>query len=319
LLYVNEYYISLCQTGLSVLKVLEQLPEGLATAVLAVSRADFESHVLMLPASLHPLAVEAAFPSIRQHNSLTLDLTFLDKLTTAYAVLDTATKGATIPCALKSLTLRNIPVSSNDRFQHLISAACCSASYVKLQFTRSKAQLVPSSPLFSHLEESLAQNSALTSLHLSFKDDPWHVFHLDCLFQNLTGLQSLDLASHMSPSGTFHLQTPFNEIPSHDLSAKRGVANLCSLTRLRLGPGFHLRELAQVLPNMTRLQVLWLWGHELETQAGIALCTLTTLHTLKLDFGYSSVLLPSVVTLTALQTLDLKAVACLGGYLHLMP
>jgi Leucine-rich repeat (LRR) protein len=296
---------------LSVLKVLEQLPEGLAIAVLAASRADLERHLIMLPASLHPLAVEAAFP-IHQDDSLTLDFSFQSHRTTANAVLEAATTGTTKSCSLKTLTLRNIPVSSNDRLQHSISAACISASYVQLTFTCNKLPFVPSRPLFPQLQDCLAQSSALTSLQLHFKDDPWRVFHLEFLFQNLTGLQSLELASFIRLREKFDLQKPTNELPSHDLSVQRGVANLCSLTRLRLGPGFHLRELPQILPNMTRLQDLCLWGEKLETQGRIALSTLTTLQTLKLNFSYSSDLLPSVATLTALQTLDLKGCDMLG-------
>jgi hypothetical protein len=56
-----------------VLKVLQQLPNVLAIEVLAASPADLEHHLSILPATLHLLAIEAAFPSIRRHRSLSLD------------------------------------------------------------------------------------------------------------------------------------------------------------------------------------------------------------------------------------------------------
>jgi hypothetical protein len=80
-------YISQTQSVMYVLKVLHQLPEGLAIAVLISSRADLEHHLSILPSSLHPLAVEAAFPSIRRDHSLTLDFATLKGPMTAYAVL----------------------------------------------------------------------------------------------------------------------------------------------------------------------------------------------------------------------------------------
>jgi hypothetical protein len=47
-----------------VLKVLQKLPEGLAISVLAAAPAPLGKQLSILPKSLHPLAVEAAFPSI---------------------------------------------------------------------------------------------------------------------------------------------------------------------------------------------------------------------------------------------------------------
>jgi hypothetical protein len=78
-----------------VLKVLEKLPEGLAIAVLAASPADLERHLSILPATLHPLAIEAAFPSIKRDRSLTLFFPPSNTVSsTTYAVMQAATTGA---------------------------------------------------------------------------------------------------------------------------------------------------------------------------------------------------------------------------------
>jgi hypothetical protein len=280
-----------------VLKVLQELPEGLAVAVLAASPADLEDHLSILPPSLHPLAIEAAFPEIRRKHHLTLDFDSLENLTTAYAVLHAAIEGTTGASALKSLELYDIPVSCNDRLQQLISAACSSASDVLLEFCEREEQLVALSRPFLQLEECLSKNTALTSLQLLFEDDPWHVFAIDCLFQSLTGLQSLDLTARIRSS---------NELISHKFDTPSGIINLCCLTRLHLGPGFHLRELPQILPYMARLEDLFLCGDNLQKQGSMALSSLTSLKTLKLQFVRDSDVLPSVATLTMLQTLDLS-------------
>jgi hypothetical protein len=70
-------------------QVLKKLPEGLAIAVLAAPPADLNHQLNILPASLHHLAIEAAFPSIRSQLSLTLDFNSDVKLKpeTACAVL----------------------------------------------------------------------------------------------------------------------------------------------------------------------------------------------------------------------------------------
>jgi hypothetical protein len=115
------------------LKVLQQLPEGLAIAVLAASPAPFEHHLSILPACLHPLAVEAAFPSIRRHHSLSLDFGSL-KNTTAYAVLHAATAATIGFSALKELKLKQIPVGCDNHLHQMISAACRSAQDVQLHF-----------------------------------------------------------------------------------------------------------------------------------------------------------------------------------------
>jgi hypothetical protein len=115
---------------LSVLKVLEQLPEGLAIAVLAAAPVALHRQLEILPASLHHLAIEAAFPSIRRHHSLTL--TFFPSpgikprefAVAACAVLHAA---ITNNSALTHLEVSHIPVG-NDGLVQLISAACKSPS-----------------------------------------------------------------------------------------------------------------------------------------------------------------------------------------------
>jgi Leucine-rich repeat (LRR) protein len=189
--------------------------------------------------------------------------------------------------------LYGIPAKRNDPLQELISAACSSASEVVLDFRCSDPQLVPSSRPFPQLEDCLLKNSSLTSLHLLFEEDPLHVFNIDQLIQSLTGLQDLDLRAEMDP-------LPDNlDIPS-------GIVSLCCLTELALGPGYHLRELPQILPHMTRLQSLCLQADEIEKPACMALSTLTSLQTLELRFDQDSVVLPSMATLNMLQTLDLS-------------
>jgi hypothetical protein len=120
------------QSVLSVLKVLLQLPEGLAIAVLAASPASLEHHLSVLPGSLHQLAIEAALPSIRRHHCLAFDFKSLRDPTTAYKVLHAATVGATGAKALQKLELKHIPVRCDNRLQQLIAAACRSASDVSV-------------------------------------------------------------------------------------------------------------------------------------------------------------------------------------------
>jgi hypothetical protein len=88
-----------------VLKVLEQLPEGLAIAVVAASPADFEHHLSILPASLHLVAVEAAFPSIRRDRFLSLDFNLLRHPSTAFEVLHVSTAETTGAKTLQTLEL----------------------------------------------------------------------------------------------------------------------------------------------------------------------------------------------------------------------
>jgi hypothetical protein len=286
--------VMLCITAFFCLKVLQELPEGLAIAVLAASPATLEHHISTLPASLHSLVIEAA---IRRKNSLTLHFSNRKNLNTAETVLHAATVGTTGLSALKKLEFYAIPVSCKDRLKQFMSSTCSSASDMHLTFGEIEWQLAPSSPPFSQLEECLSRNTALTSLQLSFADDPWRVFEFDCLFQSLTGLQNLELKARMYSS---------HELYPHNLHTPRGIVNLSFLMRLLLGPGLHLRDLPQVLLNMPRLQALCLLGEKLEIQASRALSSLTSLKTLELRLCRHYEVLPSVAPLTALQTHDLS-------------
>jgi hypothetical protein len=113
----SSLLMHLCE--ISVLQVLQQLPEGLAIAVLAAPPADLEHQLDLLPASLHHLAIEAAFPSIRGYHSLTLDFNSDVRLKPeiACAVLHAAT---TASSALRNLHLSHVPLTGNDRLLQLI-------------------------------------------------------------------------------------------------------------------------------------------------------------------------------------------------------
>jgi hypothetical protein len=95
------------------MQVLEQLPEGLAIAVLAAPSASLDHKLSVLPASLHPLAAEAVFFSIRCHQSLTLDFDSQVGTGTAYKLLHAAT---TATRSLKEIDLKHIPVGTVSRF-----------------------------------------------------------------------------------------------------------------------------------------------------------------------------------------------------------
>jgi hypothetical protein len=265
-------FISLTERFLNVLKVLQQLPEGLAIAVLTSSPADLEQHISILPSSLHPLAVEAAFPSIRRDHSLTLDFASLTGPMTAYTVLHAATAGSTAACDLQEVKLKQVPTSCNQRLQQVISATCRSASDVSLDFGCSDLQLVPEHPPFLQLSEVLSHNSALTNLQLSFVGDPCLVIDLDYMFQSLAGLRSLALTSSRCRATV---------CSTDGLPAPRCITSLIRLTHLSLGPGFHLRDMPQIVPHMTRLQALHLKGY-CELQKLLPLDTLAALQTLQL-------------------------------------
>jgi hypothetical protein len=61
----------------ALLQVLQSLPESLAVAVLAAAQVDLAHQLFVLPVSLHSLAIEAAYPSIRRDHSFTLDFSAL--------------------------------------------------------------------------------------------------------------------------------------------------------------------------------------------------------------------------------------------------
>jgi hypothetical protein len=233
------------QCVLTVLQVLEQLPEGLVMAVLTASPADIEHHLSVLPSSLHPHAIEVAFPSIRRDRSLTLDFASLRDPSTACAVLHAATAGTTEASALQALDLKHIPLTCSERLLQWMSAACISACDIKLDFGYvSPGEKVrppdykliypkrsPESPLV-HLNEPLSHNSAPTRLQLTFAADPVNAFNFHLLSEACAGLQSLTLMS------------------SFDLVEARGgrlphwtMTKTCCLTYLCLGPGLDLLDL----------------------------------------------------------------------------
>jgi hypothetical protein len=274
-----------------VLKVLQKLPQGLAISVLAASKADLEKQLSILSESLHPLAVEATFPSIRSHHSLTLDLASLGNLTTACAVLHAAT---TAKNALQKLHLKHIPVCDNDHLLQLISAACRSALDVCLHFTHSNQRQVPQSQPFVQLEATLSHNTALTSLQLSPPDVPYDFFKFECLLESLKSLQTLKLA----PKGDSPNWLP----PTFPLPPARHFINMPFLTHLCLGHGFHVKELSQIVPYLTRLQALSLRGFHIEELPQLS--PLTALQTLELDHCLGLEQVPPLDSLTALQTLQ---------------
>jgi hypothetical protein len=116
------------------LKVIQQLPENLAREVLAASPANLRYHLSILHGNLHRLAIEAAFPSIRRHQSLTLsiDSDLAGNAGIAYTVLHAA---ITACRALQRLHLNDIPLEDSVGLLQLISAACLSPSDVSLRQT----------------------------------------------------------------------------------------------------------------------------------------------------------------------------------------
>jgi hypothetical protein len=247
----------------TVLQVLEQLPEGLVMAILTASAAGIEHHLSVLPSTLHPLAIEVAFPSIRRDRSLALDFTSLRDPCSACTLLHAATAATTEASALQEVELKHIPLTCSERLLQLMSTACRSASDVRLDFRHLNWEkslfllnYAPSYPKCSsesplvHLNEALSHNSVLTSLQLTFEGDPVNAFNFDLLIESCAGLQSLTLSSD-------------RENVVDDLRGRlpaRTISKLCCLTHLCLGPGLHLLELPQILPHLSRLQELRLQG-----------------------------------------------------------
>jgi Leucine-rich repeat (LRR) protein len=280
---------------LTVLQVMNQLPEGLAVALLTASSADLNHQLDALPVSLHHLAVEAAFPSIRSHHSLTLNFNSTEKLKpgTACAVLHAATLANS---ALRKLHLSNISLKSNDRLLQVISAACMSSLDVSLSFNVDNVQRRLQQSALAKVSEALSCNTALTVLSLTFGNDPSQIFSLDSLLAVLTGLQSLTLAmNQLTLCCTEHV------------AASRCIGSLLCLTHLCIGHGFHLMNLPQIMPNMARLQALHLRGDgEPQLQQLPSLSHLTALKTLKLQFWQELECLPLLASLTSLQALHLS-------------
>jgi hypothetical protein len=87
-------------------------------------------------------------------------------------VLHAATAGATGASALKKLEMKNIPQScSIGRLQELMSAACRSASDVKLSFAHSSSRRAPETLPLEQVEDTLSHNSVVTSLKHLFAGD----------------------------------------------------------------------------------------------------------------------------------------------------
>jgi hypothetical protein len=282
-----------CSLIQALLQVLQSLPEGLTVAVLAAAQVDLEHQLFVLPVSLHPLAIEAVYPSIRRDHSLTLDFSSQGNRISSsiYSVLNAAN---TATCVLQKLHLSHIPVQNNDRLLQLVAAACKSAADVSLEFGRVVYEYGNDWRSFAHVAEALAHNSTLVSLQLTFYcDDPCDVVNLDLLLEALTGLQSLSL-HFRSFSSAMSAKQPFPRV----------VVSMTSLTSLCLGHGFHSRNLPQILPLMTQLQALCLKSCN-NLQELPALSKLEALQTLHLSSCEMLQQLPSLACLTALQTLVL--------------
>jgi hypothetical protein len=277
---------------LPVLQVLQQLPEGLAIAVLAAAPVDLERQLSILPASLHPLAVEAALPSICRDHSLTLDFDECEtNLSTFQTVLRVTSRSAS---TLRCVQFKNIPVVEDYLLQQ-IAGVCKTAPDVRLSFGSNSMHYADGCKRLSRLGNSLCRNTALTSLHLTFDAYDLRALHLDSLLKALTGLQSLSLAFNKRPPQGLVRQF---------LPSPGNIIKLHCLTRLCVGPGFHEIDLSQIVPDMTSLRSLCI-KDPTDLQVLPALSPLSALHDLELqqlDIIYE---LPPLDTLTALQTLTL--------------
>jgi hypothetical protein len=266
-------------------QVLEQLPEGLAIAVMAAPSTLIHQKLHLLPTSLHPLAVEAVLLSIRRHGCVTLN--FHSRVEcTANKMLHTAT---TATISLKKIHLKQIPVCNSGHILELIPVACKSASDVSLDYGNPWTWSVLRLQHLVQLGAVLSQNSALTSLHFAVQGQPNPAFKLDSLTDAHTGLQSLSL----------YVSTDY--APSFGIPP---LQHMLRLTRLQIGRGLNLMSLPQILPHLTRLKALHLscgWLKQLPP-----LTPLTALQTLSLSGGDGLQLLPPLITLTALRTLTLQ-------------
>jgi hypothetical protein len=266
-------------------QVLEQLPEGVAIAVLAAPSTPRDEKLSVLPASLHPLAVEAAFFFLHFHRSLTLDFASPVGGDTTYKLLHAAIT-ATSP--LREIDLKHIPVQNSKNLLELIPVACKAASYVRLDYGHQGEAPVPDLQHVVQLGAALSRNAALTGLHFTIQGHPGNDFKLHCLTDGLTGLQSLSMHVVQCSAPCCGLPAP---------------QHMLHLTYLQLGHGLNLNNLPQILPSLTRLQALHLSCFGLTRLPPLA--TLTALQTLKL---WSAQLqqLPPLATLGALRTLELQ-------------
>jgi Leucine-rich repeat (LRR) protein len=274
------------------MQVLEQLPDGLAIAVLSASAEDLHHQLSVLPESLYPLAIDAAFPAIRREHCLSLRFApaFWSDPIMACAALHAVTKDFS---PLKRVELGSIPVQ-NERLLQLVPAACRSALDVSLEYGRLFEGQVPESQHFEQLGEALSHNTALTRLELKIHGQAYQGFDLEGLTDSLTGLQSLTLNV-----GWYNgVQMP--------IPIARNIGNLPQLTYLKLGHGFNLSNLPQVLLELPRLQELHVFCEKQQQLPPLA--TLTVLQTLELQmYGNDQIQqMPSFGTLAALRSLELR-------------
>jgi hypothetical protein len=274
------------------LQVLERLPEGIARAVLAASPTDLNHHLSILPASLHHLAINAAFFSIRATRALTFDFdsTAGENFGTACAVLHAAT---TAVRAVQKFNFQHIPMNIDKRLLQLIAAACMSASDVRLSCSSRVVKQLSEPQPFAQLGDALLHNTSLTRLKLADIDDPAHGFNVDYLLKSLTRLQSLSLAFKINPGD--HRCSACRPIPM-------GITKLHCLTRLCLGHGLQLNSLQQIARHMRHFRVLKLsgfWAPDMPP----AISHLIQLQELKLQDFHILKVLPPLPGLTGLQTL----------------
>jgi hypothetical protein len=132
-----------------VLQVLQQLPEGLAITVLAMAPAEIDHQLSILPVKLHPLVIDAAFPSIRQSHSLVLDNHSMSwkNPSPVYSALFAAITGSIV---LRRLKVQHVPDWNNECLLQLILIACKSASDVFLDYESCKSHHVPG---LKHIEQ----------------------------------------------------------------------------------------------------------------------------------------------------------------------
>jgi hypothetical protein len=230
------------QRVLPVLQVLQHLPKDLAVAVLAAAPVDQEQQLFILPSSLHHLAVNAAFPSIRSHKLLSLDFDSLGTCpSTAHAVLHTLNTAASAP---PKLQFNHIPMHNNDTLLQLISSSCMSASDLRLSFGSKESQFNLEWQPVMQLFQSLSCCKALSSLQLSLCDYPDPASDINSFLGTLLGLKELSLSFDLPPNRINF--TGF--IPRENFFMR-----LSNLTLLGLGPGFHFIDLPEAVPHMTRL------------------------------------------------------------------
>jgi hypothetical protein len=258
---------------LSVLQALEKLPASLITTVLLFAPADLGQQLDVLPTSLHHLAIEATFPSIRRYRYLLLDVNspVVRGVNTTQAILQ-ALATAIIP--LGKLELQHIPVQNNESLLQLIPAACRSAWVLSL---------------------SLGDMNFTASIEMQSD-----LSRLDSVLEKLRGLQSLWLAvEYGSSSGGFR-----------GFSVPRCIVNMPCLMALSLRCGFHLMDLPEILPRMTRLRSLSLTDHVQGSQRKLQklppLCCLTLLTNLFLFCLEDLLEIPPLLRLTNLQHLTLE-------------